>query len=172
MDGWEWSGDWRADRWYADCDADAWRYASSFPALRDSLLSAEFPIGENGKPVVDMQQASTMARKLPCRWRRWIRPRRRLGGVQSVRVLRGAASPRSELPSDFGGRRGSASRPSEISEIAIWCEGWLARYVGGRWVPHWCVLAVEPPAAALPSTETIPSSVMLFYCNSLETMQV
>ena len=164
--GWEWLGDWRVDTLHAHCDTDGWRYAASFDELQQSLL-AHSPSGAGG-----MREESGQQRLLPTRWRRWTRLRRRVKGDAGT-ALRVLKSPASDPPlaegswreeSVGGSRAGSGWEAEEIGEASIICEGWLARWMHGRWSNAWCLLVNPPDPRRL--------CARLLYTSSLESGRV
>lgn len=174
--GWEWTGDWRIDYWHAECDADGWRYAASFSALHEQLVTKVLPPG-----VRNMREAMEQPRALPTRWRRWVRPRRRLGGDggKATRILKGISlegvsafrsapdSLNAATSIGFGGNYEETSSRAEremVPEDAIVYEGWLARYApAGRWLTSWCIL-VRPLSYGV--------AARLLYCPSLEARRL
>ena len=121
--GWEWAGEWRVGD-LPECDeAEGWLYGVDFAELRRLLLAHEV--------VSDARARAQTGEQKPVhvRWRRWVRPRRRVAAPAAA-----TARELSDLP-EAAARGALAPYARALPDGAVLGEGWLSRRRQSRWRP-------------------------------------
>ena len=130
--GWEWAGEWRVGD-LPECDeAESWLYGVDFAELRRLLLAHEV--------VSDARARAQTGEQKPVhvRWRRWVRPRRRVAAPAAA-----TARELSDLP-EAAARGALAPYARALRTAPFSAKGGSA---GGA-NPDGDALGAPPPAAA------------------------